>query len=219
MGLFDSFFHPERGYKKAQEQYNNYYNQGQNYLNPYNQRGQEAYQGYAGAQNALLNPESLIARFLSSYQESPYAKIAEEQATQHGLNAASALGLNGSSPALQAIQQGTTQIGLQDRNNYLNQLLQQYLQGANIAGNIYGTGAQAAGQQGQNALNAGNANAQFAYGQQAAPGNLFGNIAGGVGGLLGGLGGAFLGGPGGAYLGNSLFGGGLPQQWSVTGGR
>jgi hypothetical protein len=219
MGLFDSFLHPERGYKKAQQQFNQYYNQGQGYLNSYNQHGQEGYQNYAGAENALLNPEALLQRFLSSYQESPFAKQLEGEATQRGLNAASSLGLNGSSPALSAIQQGTTGIYNQDRENYLNRLLQQYLQGAGIAGNVYGTGAQAAGQQGQNALNAGNQNAQFAYGQQNAPGNLFGNIVGGVGGLLGGAAGAFLGGPAGAYLGNSLFGGGLPQQWSTTGGR
>ena len=177
-GLMDSFLHPEKAYKKAGEQAEQYYGQAQDYLQPYNQYGQDAYQDMSGAMQSLLNPAALQDEWASGYQTSPYAQMQQERAQNQGLNAASSMGLMGSSPALQAIQAGTSNIGMADQNNYMDNLMQKYLAGAGLAQNIYGTGAAAGGQMGQNAMNQGVNMAQSAYGQQAAPGNLMGGLIG-----------------------------------------
>ncbi len=190
MSWLSKFLHPEKGYEKGQEQLDKYYgetknlyNEGQGFLQPYNQFGQNAYGDVNQAMKNLLNPEELQNKWAQGYQESPQAKQAEAMAQEHGLNAASGLGLMGSGTALDAIQSGTTQIGLNDRQNYLDNLMQKYLAGAGIGQDIFGKGANAAGQMGQNAMNMGNnamnmgANsAQMAYGKENAQGNLFGNL-------------------------------------------
>ncbi len=210
MGMLDSFLHPEKGYEKAQDELDKYYQQGQGYLQPYNQYGQNAYGDYSNAMKRLLDPAALEADWIKNYSESPSAKNAEMMAQQHGLDAASGLGLMGSNTALNAIQGGTSQIGLDDRQNYLNDLMQKYLAGANIAGNIFNTGANSANTLSQNAMNMGQNSAQMAYNRQNAPGGLFGGLLGmGVG-----LAGSALGGP----IGGAI-GAGFAQKmgWSPTG--
>lgn len=187
--MVDSFLHPEKGYQKGQQQLDKYYGQGQGYLQPYNQFGQDAHGNYSTAMQRLLDPASLQADWTRGYAESPSAKNAEAMAQEHGLNAASGLGLMGSNTALNAIQGGTTQIGLDDRQNYLDNLMQKYLAGAGIAGNIFNTGAGAASTMGSNAMTMGGNSAQMAYGNQAAPGTLFGQLLGtGIGVATGGIG-------------------------------
>lgn len=187
--MVDSFLHPEKGYQKGQQQLDQYYNQGQGYLQPYNKFGQDAYGNYSTAMQRLLDPAALQADWVKGYAESPSAKNLEAMAQEHGLDAASGLGLMGSNTALNAIQNGTTQIGLEDRQNYLDNLMQKYLAGAGIAGNIFGTGAGAASSMGTNAMNMGNNSAQLAFGRQNAPGTLFGQLLGtGIGVATGGIG-------------------------------
>ena len=211
MSWLSKFLHPEEGYKKAQEQQEKYYNEAQGQLNPYNQNGQQAFQPTFNAMQSLLNPAQLQADWIKSYEESPQAKQAQGLAQEHGLNSASALGLMGSTPALQALQGGASQISLNDRQNYLNDLMQKYLAGAGIGQNFYNTGAGAAGQQSQNAMNMGTNSGQNAYGQQNAQGNLFGNIVGtGLG-----VGAGALGGPLGGALANRFIG--SYQPWSTGG--
>lgn len=190
MSWLSSFLHPERGYEKGQEQLDKYwnqsqgyYNQGQGYLQPYNDYGTKAYGDINTAMQKLLNPEALQSEWIKNYEESPAAKQAEALAQEHGLNAASSLGLMGSSPALQAIQAGTSDIAMNDRQNYLDNLMQKYLAGVGIGQDIFGKGAGAAGQQSQNAMGMGNNamtmgqnSAQMAYGKENAPGNLFQNL-------------------------------------------
>lgn len=181
MGIFDmvdSFLNPGKGYKKGQKQLDKYYNQGQGYLQPYNQFGQNAYGDYSTAMKRLLDPAALQDEWIKNYTQSESSKNAQRMAQEHGLDAASGLGLMGSNTALNAIQGGTTQIGLDDRQNYLDNLMQKYLAGAGIAGNIFNTGAGAAGAMSNNAMNMGNNSAQMAFGQQNAPGDLFGKLLG-----------------------------------------
>jgi len=226
--MIDSFLNPDKGYKKGQAQLDKYYNQardlynqGQGYLQPYNQFGQSAYSNYSDAMKRLLDPAELQADWVKGYSESPSAKNAEAMAQEHGLDAASGLGLMGSNSALNAIQGGTTQIGLDDRQNYLNDLMQKYLAGTGIAGNIFNTGAGAASTMSGNAMNfgrntmdMGNNSAQMAFGQQNAPGNLFGNLLGaGIGAganyMTGGMPGLakYMSGGGGGGSGRWNFGG------------
>lgn len=191
MGIFDmvnSFLNPQEGYEKGQEQLNKYYRDAQGNLQPYNQYGQSVYGDYSGAMRKLLDPAALQDEWMKRYTESPTAKYTEGLAQEHGLDAASALGLMGSNTALNAIQGGTSQIGLADRDNYLNSLMQKYLAGTGIAGDIFGTGANAANAMSQNAMNMGNNSAQMAFGAQNAPGDLFGKLLGtGIGFATGGI--------------------------------
>lgn len=218
MGWLDSFLDPGEGYAKGQEQLDKYYgqskdlfNQAQASLQPYNQFGQNAYGNLSGAMQRLLDPASLEADWIKGYSASPSAINAEQLATQHGLDAASGLGLMGSNTALNAIQTGTSQIGLNDRQNYLDNLMQKYLAGTTIAGNIFNTGANAANAMssnamnfGRNAMDMGENSAQMAYGQQNAGGQM---LAGLLGAGIGAAGSA-LGGP---------MGGALATRWNLAG--
>jgi hypothetical protein len=210
MSMFSSFFKPGRAYAKAGDQFQNYYNQSQDFLRPYHQNAQEAYGHLSGAMQNLLNPEQLHSQWAQGYEMSPYARIQQDMARENGLSAASSMGLMGSSAALQALQNGTSQIGAADRDNYLNNLMQKYLSGAQLAQGIYGTGASAAGQLGQNAMNMGQNAAQMTYGQNAAGGDLFGKLLGSAIGMAG----SALGGPIGGALANRFIG-----PWGSTGGQ
>lgn len=200
MSWLSSWLHPNKGYQAAQQQLDKYFDQTKNYYDQANQatqpfvnQGQDAYAGLSDSMKALLDPQALQDKWMSGYKESEAAKNAEGMAQEHGLDAASSMGLMGSSAGLNAIQNGTSQIGAQDRQQYLDNLMQKYLAGTGIAQGIYGTGANAAGQQGQNAMNMGqnamnmgqNA-AQMAYGSTNAQGDLFGKLLGGAAGMFGG---------------------------------
>lgn len=155
MSWLSEWMHPGRRYQDAQNQYNQYYNQGQGYLDEYNKN--------------LSDPAALRDKWEKGYKESEAAKNAEGAATQHGLDAASSLGLNGSSPALSAIQAGTSAIGAEDKQNYLQDLMDKYKTGAGVAG-----------QMSNNAMNMGDRSGAAAFGEHGAGGDLFGGISGSV---------------------------------------
>ena len=177
-GLLTAFLNPGKGYEKGQGQLDKYYGQSQGYLEPYMNRGNEAGGDLSSAYKALLNPAELQNEWAQGYQTSPYAQDLMGMANQQGLNSASSQGLLGSTPGLQAIQAGTSQIANADRQKYMDDLFQKYIQGAQLAQGIYGTGAQAGSQMGQNAMNMGQNSAQMAYGKQNAPGEMFSNLFG-----------------------------------------
>lgn len=204
MSWLSSFLHPERGYGAAQNELDKYYEQGQGYQQPYNQHGQDAYSQLGPALQALLNPQELQDKWASGYKESDYAKMAEESAKQHGLDSASSMGLLGSTPALQAIQAGMSRIGSEDRNNYMNDLFNKFQLGTGLGQNIYGTGANAANQMSNNAMNMGQNSAGMQFNKTNAPGQTFGGISG----LLANLGGNYLTGG----MGSGGFGRGA---WSI----
>lgn len=184
MSWLSSWLHPERGYQAGQEQLDKYYNQGQGYLNPYSQGGQQAFNPLMNQMQQLMDPQALQDKWAKGYKESEAAKGMEGMAQQHGLDAASSMGLMGSSPAISAIQAGTSQIGAQDRQNYMNDLMQKYQAATGIGQNLYGIGANAAGQQSQNAMNMGQQSAGMQFGQTNAPGQMFGQGVGYAGNLL-----------------------------------
>lgn len=188
---------PAKGYQAAMGPMQEYYNQAQGYMMPYMQQGQQAYQPMSNAMNRLLNPQDLQNEWIQGYQTSPYANALANEAQQSGLSAASSMGLLGSSPALQALQAGTSRIVAQDRDNYLNNLMQKYMTGAQMAQGLYGQGSQMASMLGQNAMNQGQMLGQMAYGKQASRSNM-------LGGLLGAGAGALMGGPMGALAGSAI---------------
>jgi len=176
MSFLSSFLQPEKGYKAGQNQLDKYFNQAQTSMQPFVQQGQQQYGNIKNSINALLDPQALQDKWSSGYQESQAAKDSQGMAQQQGLDAASSMGLMGSNTALNAVQAGTAQIGAQDRQTYLDNLMQKYLAGTGMAQNVYGQGATAAGQMAQNSMNMGQNSAQMSYGQQNAPGQLFGNL-------------------------------------------
>jgi hypothetical protein len=186
MGIFDmisSFLNPQRGYQQAGGQLRQYYNQGQGYLSPYNQQGMEQYQRLLQQANALNNPAALQAEWAKSYQTSPQAQQALAQAQQTGQEEASRMGLMGSSAALGNIQQNAANIQQQDRQQYMNDLMQKYMTSIGLGQSLYGTGAGAANTMAGNAMGMGGAQAAAQFGQANAPGQQFGNILGFLGNL------------------------------------
>lgn len=176
--MMKSFLNPGKGYEKAGQQMEKYYNQGQGYLQPYNQRGQEVYPQLTGAMNKLLNPAQLYDEFLNNYHMSDAAKFGQERARQNAMNAASSMGLMGSSPALQSVQAGMDEAAAKDEQLFIERMIQQYVQGAGLAQNIYGVGGNTAGAMSNNAINQGNNAAEMTFGRYNAPGQLFGSLLG-----------------------------------------
>lgn len=205
MSWLSSFLSPGKGYQAGQEQLDKYYGQAQGSLQPYNQNGQEQYGNLQSYIDNLMHPEKLQDEWIKSYTQSEASKNAQGMAQEHGLDAASSMGLMGSSPALNAIQAGTTQIGLEDRQNYLNDLMQKYMGGAGLVQGVYGQGANAAGQMANNSMTMGQNSAEMAYGQKNAGGNMLGGLLGaGIGAV-----GSALGGP---------IGGAVAKRWNLSGG-
>jgi hypothetical protein len=200
MSWLSSFLHPEKSYNAAQEQLDKYYQEAQGNLQPYNQNGHDAYGGLNEAMKNLLNPAGLQDEWSKNYKESDLAKQNEAMASQSGLNAAQQMGLNGSSPAIQAIQSGTSGIVAEDRQKYLDDLMKKYMTGIGVGENIYGTGANSANALSQNAMTQGTNSAQTQFNTNNAQGDLFGKLLGGGAGLLG----SALGGPIGGALGAGL---------------
>lgn len=178
MSWFSSFIHPDKGYKDAQNVLNNFYQQAQNYQQPYNQFGVNQGINQQKMIDDLMNPQKMQDEWIKGYKESEAAKNMENLAQEHGLNAASSMGLMGSNTALNAIQSGTTGIAAQDRQKYLDDLMEKYKTGAGLSQNMYNQGVNSAGQMGQNAMTQGQNSAQMQFGATNAPGNLFGGLVG-----------------------------------------
>ncbi len=180
MSWLSSWLHPDRGYKEAQNTLTNSYNEGKGFQQPYNQNGLNQTNILQEMIDKLSHPEKLQDEWSKGYTESGAAKDAENFATQHGVNAASSLGLGGSNTALNAIQSGTAQIGNQDKQQYLNDLMEKYKNGVGLAQGIYNTGASTATNMANNANQYGQNSAGLKFGETNAPGEKFGQISGGV---------------------------------------
>ncbi len=206
MSWLSSFMHPGRAYQAAQDQMQQYYQQAQGQMQPFIQQGQNAGTQLGGAMQQLLDPQALQAKWMESYETSPQARQMQEQAQQSGLNAASSMGLMGSSPAMQALQQGGAQIGAADRQSYLDSLMQKYMAGTGIGQSMYGTGAGMAGQSAQQTQQMGDIMGGLAAGRAGAGGGMIGQGLG----ALASLGGNYLTGMG---MGQAM------RPWSTAGGR
>ncbi len=172
----DSFLNPGKGYKDASKALEKAWNEAKELQEPYRQAGLDQLGTLTGAESALLDPSKLLADWMSTYETSPYAQKSMENATASGLDAASSMGLMGSSAAINNVQNSAGYIMDQDRDKYLNDLMQKYMTGIGIGQNIYGIGANTAGNMGQQAMSMGQGMGQAAYGQQAAPGNQLMNL-------------------------------------------
>ncbi len=194
MSWLSSFLHPSRGYTNAQAELEKYYNKGQGRLEPYNDFGKGQITNQQTYIDSLMHPEKITDEWNKNYHESEAAKQAERMAQEHGVNAASSLGLGGSNTALNAIQAGTSQIGEQDRQKYLDDLWEKYKTGANLSSHGVDVGSGAATTQSHNDENMGENSARNKFGETNAQGGLFGQGAGMIAKLIsdylsGGMGG------------------------------
>ena len=174
----NSYFNPDQPYKDAQDQSQQYYRDAQGRLQPYNQNGMDQFGRLTNQANALNDPVALENQWASQYSLSPEAKQDTANATSAGLGAASSMGLNGSSAAINNIQNSSSEIMNKDRQGFLDRAMQKYMASIGIGQNLYGYGAGAAGQQSTNAMKEGDTMAGLKYGETAAPGAMFGDLLG-----------------------------------------
>ncbi len=168
MGWFDQFkglVDPGSAYRHAGKEIKNGYNQGQGYLDPYNQAGRGQIDRLTGAQDKLMNPGALQDEWAKNYQMSPYAQQMQEQAKAGGMDAASSQGLLGSSTAINAIQQGSSNIMNADRQQYMNDLMEKYKTGLGIGQDMFHQGGSAAGQMSGNAMDFGKQMGSMEFGK------------------------------------------------------
>lgn len=176
--MINSFLNPDKPYKKAEEASNAAWQEAQGYEKPFWQQGLDQYGRLTGAENALLDPTGLQAKWNEAYQMSPEAKYMLEQSKNQGLDAASSMGLLGSSAAIENIQRNAGNITAADRDKFLNDLMQKYMAGIGIGQNIYGVGANMGANLASGAMQHGQDVAGLEYGRAAAPGAMFGKLAG-----------------------------------------
>ena len=204
--MLSSFLDPGEAYSRAEDASKEGWQQAQNFQKPFFQGGVDQYSRLNTATGRLLDPASLQNEWTQGYETSPYAQQLLKQNQASGLDAASAMGLNGSSAALSNIQQGAGNIVQQDRQQYLNDLMEKYMKGIGLGTSLYGTGASAGANLGGQAMTEGENQAGLQYGRYNAPGELFGKIAGaGVSAATGGLGNLASAGKLGNGFANALF--------------
>lgn len=176
--MIDSFLNPDRGYKKGEDAINRSWEEAKGFMQPYANAGMNEYGRLSGATGNLLHPDQLENKWIQGYEMSPYAQDEIGRSKEYGLDAASSMGLMGSSPALESIQRNSSSIMNADRRNYLQDLMQKYLAGVQSSQNIFGIGAGTAQSMGQGALSTGENVAKMRYGAANAPGEMFAHLLG-----------------------------------------
>ena len=189
MSWFSELFHPGRSYDQAQGVKDKYFNQSQGTRQPYIDRGEKGGQSLENMLNKLMNPGALQDEWSKGYETSGYAKQLQDQSQTSGLDAASAMGLGGSSAALTNIQKGSGDIVQKDRQNYMNDMMQKYFAAMGIGSSLYGTGANMSDKNAQGQENQGEWSANNTFNKNSAGSSLLKQILGMIGGAAGGLGG------------------------------
>lgn len=176
-GLFGNSGAP---YKDAMNKFENYFGRARNYQNPFYEAGVGAVPQYQEWLEGQKDPSGFINKIMSGYQESPFAKFQQQQATRSAGNMGSATGLTGSTPLTQFAEQNARDISSQDMNTWLQNVL-----GVNTQ---YGAGQQSLISGGQGAANSmsnlmsmlGVLMGQGAYGQRAGENQDRSNTIGGI---------------------------------------
>lgn len=174
--ILRSYFHPERGYEGAEDQLRKFYDEARGRAKPYLETGEAQVGPLTTAEKELLDPQTLLNKWIQGYSTSPYAQQLQREAQSTGLSGASAQGLLGSSSALQNIEQTGTDIMQKDRENYLRNLMEKYMTGINLGQNLYGVGANMTGAMNTLGQRTGENIAGTTYGRLTAPGNILTNL-------------------------------------------
>lgn len=126
----------------AQDDLSKYYQQGQGYMQPWQQGGADAFNDWRGDTQRTgqmlgqygnpadyswrqinQSPMAYYNNIMSNYQESPEAKYNQEQAQRAGNAAASASGMMGSGAYANGMQENANRISMGDRNQYYNNVM------------------------------------------------------------------------------------------------
>ena len=169
-----SFLNPGEAYGAAEDKANQGWKEAQDYQKPYWEHGNDQYDPLNQARSKLMDPAALQNEWSQGYETSPWAQRQLSANLNQGQEAASSMGLMGSSAALGNIQQGAGDIMAKDRQAYMNDMMQKYMAGIGLGQSLYGTGASAGANLGGQALSHGNDIAGLEYKRQAAPGRLLG---------------------------------------------
>lgn len=173
-GQSGAYANEAQAFQNIIPQLQQYTQQGQAFLNPYNQAGQ---QGISGLQGVLSNIQNMNnGNWVQNYTQSPYAKMLTSNTLNSMNNAAAATGALGSGANQQQNGQVANQIASSDMQNFYQDqmgLNQQLLSGY---GGMMNTGANAAGQQGQMSSQLGSNIAAMM--EEAAKANAQGQMAG-----------------------------------------
>lgn len=176
-GLFGNSGAP---YEDAMKQYREWASKAEGVQNPYLEAGQRGMGNFENWLGGMKDPSQFINHLMSGYQTSPYAKFQMQQGQNAANNAASASGMMGSTPYMQASQDYARNISSQDMNQWLQNVL-----GVNTE---YGAGQSALMRGGQGAANAltglygdmGRQMGEAAYGREAGRNQDRNNMWGGL---------------------------------------
>jgi hypothetical protein len=142
-GLFGD---SDKPYEDAMDQYKEWAGKGEAVQQPYLDAGKRGMGNFEDWLNGQKDPSGFINHLMSQYQTSPYAKFQMQQGQNAANNAASASGMMGSTPFMQASQDYAQNISSKDMNSWLEHVL-----GINTQ---YGAGENALMRGGQGAANA-----------------------------------------------------------------
>jgi len=168
VGLLSSLFGDDPN-EKAQQQTQKGWEESKGFQEPYARNGIEQYDRLNKGSLDLMNPEYLQNKWAAGYKTSPYANQLLSQNQSSGMDAAQQMGLGGSSAALGNIQQGAGNIVNQDRQQYMNDLMEKYMKGIGLGQSLYSTGASAASKLGEQSVGNGLVNAAFGYNRADQP--------------------------------------------------
>lgn len=181
-GIFSGLFgNSDAPYRAAGEQYEKWGNEAKHAQEPFYNAGAGAIPQFQNWLQGMQDPAAFINHLMGNYSQSPWAQNQQRQAMRGAQNFGSATGLSGSTPLMLQAQQNSANIGSEDQNRWLQNVL-----GINTQ---YGAGTQNLMQGGQNSANAltdlysnlGNNMGQAAYGERAGKSNdLFNLISGGL---------------------------------------
>lgn len=182
--LMQGFFGDSgKEYSDFGREYEKYMNRGMEYQKPFYNAGQRGLKGYEDWSNSMKDPTGFINNIMGQYQQSPYAKFQMQQGQNAANNAASASGLMGSTPYMQASQDYARNITSQDQNQWLNNVLGVNTQYGGSQGNLMNSGQNAANSlsnmQQQLAGNMGAAAFGERQGRQKDFGNMMNGLFGG----------------------------------------
>jgi hypothetical protein len=161
LGLMQSFMGDPS--ETAENEENKGWDQAQKYQHPYWQGGVDQYGRLNQATGDLMDPQALQDKWSKGYQQSDYAKQLLGQNKTSGLDAASSMGLMGSSAALGNIQQGAGNIVAKDRQQYMDDMMKKYMAGIGLGKDMYGIGATAGANLGGQAMTHGENRANLGY--------------------------------------------------------
>lgn len=176
-GLFGDSGRP---YEDAMDQYEKWAGKGEGVQQPYIDAGKRGMGNFEEWLNGQKDPSKFINNLMGQYQTSPYAKFMMQQGQNAANNAASASGMMGSTPFMQASQDYAQNVASGDMNKWLEHVL-----GINTQ---YGQGENALMRGGQGAANAltnmygdmGRQMGEAAYGKRAGEQQDRNNMWGGV---------------------------------------